>query len=80
MKTIYQNGNNDEVKSKSKKYNLKSLTLASVQFLYKLCLASKLARLSKKETTKEEYQNINECMHQLAKEALGYKVEGKRKT
>lgn len=38
-----------------------------------------MANFNKKETAEEEYENIEECIHQAMKEALKYKFEDKTK-
>lgn len=77
-KTTNQSGNKDEIKSKTKKYNLESLTQESVQLLYKLSLALKVTCINTNKLSEIEYEVIKIIIHQVVIEALGRKEEDKR--
>ncbi|XP_030747693.1 uncharacterized protein LOC115876149 [Sitophilus oryzae] len=65
-------GNQGKVDSVN--YNLDSLRHESVQFLYKLRLASKLQNIQIEQINTEElYKTIKDSIHQAAEEALGHK-------
>ncbi|XP_030763574.1 uncharacterized protein LOC115888129 [Sitophilus oryzae] len=64
-------GNQGKVDSVN--YNLDSLRHESVQFLYKLRLASKLQNIQMEQINTEElYKTIKDSIHQAAEEALGH--------
>lgn len=70
----------DDMESKARvtKYNINSLKDESTQFLYKLRLAAKLGSMGETETAEGKYQMVKTCIHQAAKEALGYCDENKK--
>lgn len=70
--------NDTESKPKVIKYNINSLKDEATQFLYKLRLASKLTIMDETETAEGKYQIVKTCIHEAAKEALGY-CDGNKK-
>jgi len=66
-------GLNSPEKIDKKRYNLESLKHETSQFLYKLRLATKLHNVTIENKTAEElYEQIKGCIHEAAREAIGY--------
>jgi len=68
------NKSNTQKNIECPKYNLQSLKQESVQFLYKLRLATKIQKLE--GPAEEGYEQLKACIHEATREALGETVRG----
>lgn len=74
--------NNNEDKELLKSFNLDSLNHESVQFLYKLRIATKMQKANNIEQLNSEdlYQVVKTCIQEAAAEAVGYHEKAVQRT